>query len=248
MRKLFKRKLSFVCLAIAVAAVAAGVSWADSGSGTINACVNDTNGDTRIVASAPADCRQHETAVTWGITGPAGPQGPTGPTGPQGPTGATGPQGGTGATGPQGPTGATGPEGATGATGPRGPSDAFEAFRFNSTVNVTEVATEITKIPALPAGSYLITGKVNVDNVSGGSGDVNCQIVAGGFFDLGEASIGTGGGQITRTTIASTFGTTIAGATDVSMTCQRTSGTGSIRASLAEILATHVETLTQFAG
>ena len=230
MPKLFKGKLSYLLVAIAVAGVTGGVSWADSGNGTIAACVNDTNGNTRIVPAAPADCRQHETAVTWSITGPPGAQGPAGPPGPQGPTGATGPQG------------------ATGATGPRGPSDAFEAFRFATTVNVTNVSTEITKIPALPAGSYVITGKVNVDNVSGGSGDVNCQIVAGGFFDLGEASIGTGGGQITRTTIASTFGTTIAGATDVSMTCQRTSGTGSIRASLAEILATHVETLTQFAG
>lgn len=70
--------------------------------------------------------------------------------------------------------------------------DAFEAFRFATTVSVTNISTEITKIPALPAGSYVITGKVNVDNVSGGSGDVNCQIVAGGFFDLGEANIGNG--------------------------------------------------------
>src|SRR5207253_3129773 len=106
--------------------------------------------------------------------------GPQGPAGPAGPAGATGPQGAPGATGPQGAPGATGPQGAPGATGPQGPSDAFEAYRFATTVDVTNVPTEITKIPALPAGSYVITGKVNVDNVSGGSGDVNCQINAGG--------------------------------------------------------------------
>jgi hypothetical protein len=222
-----RRRFSRVTLAItaaAIVAIAGGVTYAVAdigGGGVINGCYKSQNGQLRLIDPATDSCNPSEKAISWNRTGP---------------------------TGAKGATGATGPTGAKGATGPRGPSDAFEAFRFATTVNVTNVSTEITKIPALPAGSYVITGKVNVDNVSGGSGDVNCQIVAGGFFDLGEASIGTAGGQITRTTIASTFGTTIAGATNVTMTCQRTSGTGSIRASLAEILATHVETLTQFAG
>jgi len=224
------RRLLLGAAVLAVAGTAVAVAYAsipDSG-GVIHGCYQKNNGQLRVIdTDTGAACNPSEVALKWSETGPAGA---------------------TGATGAAGATGASGPQGETGATGPRGPSDAFEAFRFATVVNVTSVSTEITKIPALPAGSYLITGKVNVDNASGGSGDVNCQILAGGFFDLGEASIGIGAGQITRTTIASTFGTTIAGPTDVTMTCARTSGAGSIRASLAEIVATHVETLTQFPG
>jgi hypothetical protein len=93
-----------VLLAVAVAAiVSAGVAYssAESGSSTLTACVNDTNGNMRLVGSA-SDCRQHETAVSWNAEGTAGPTGPTGATGPTGPQGATGPQGPTGADGVSG--------------------------------------------------------------------------------------------------------------------------------------------------
>lgn len=214
--RFFKGKSMYVLVALAAAAVTGGVSWADSGGGTIQACVNDTNGNTRIVASAPADCREHESAQTWGITGPQGPQGVPGPPGPQ---------------------------------GDRGPSNAYEAFRFFSAVGITSSAwTEVAKIPSLPAGSYVITGKVNVDNALGGSGDVDCQIVADGFFDLGITSIGTDGGQVARATIASTFGTKFSAPTNATLSCRRISGGGSIRAWYAEVVATQVETLTQYAA
>jgi hypothetical protein len=59
---------------------------------TIQACYNKTNGELRRVNS-PADCRNHETAISWGVAGPAGPQGPVGPQGPEGPQGPAGPGG-----------------------------------------------------------------------------------------------------------------------------------------------------------
>ena len=62
----------------------------------ITACVRQPSGEVRIVSGA-GDCRNAETAVAWGRTGPAGPAGVAGPAGPQGPTGPAGP------TGPQGP-------------------------------------------------------------------------------------------------------------------------------------------------
>jgi hypothetical protein len=88
---------------VVAAIVSAGVAYSSGGSAssTLTACVNETNGNMRLVGSA-SDCRQHESAVTWNSEGTAG---PTGPTGPQGPTGARG------ATGPQGPTGADGVSG-----------------------------------------------------------------------------------------------------------------------------------------
>src|SRR6266545_3130306 len=211
MRRFVSRKLLYVLVALATAAVTTSISLADSG-GVINACVNDTNGDARFVATVPDDCRQHETAQTWSITGPQGEPGPQGP------------------------------------QGERGPSNAYEAFKFFNYVTVTNVATEIAKIPSLPAGNYVITGKVNVDNGYGGSGAVNCSINAGGYFDLGITEIGTGGGQVSRATIASTFGTKLGAPTNVTLSCQRVSGSGDIRAWYGEVVATQVETLTQYSS
>jgi hypothetical protein len=56
----------------------------------IQACYDDTNGGLRRVNS-PADCKNHETAISWNIAGPAGPQGPAGAQGPAGPQGPPGP-------------------------------------------------------------------------------------------------------------------------------------------------------------
>lgn len=69
------------------------VTFADTG-GVIFACVNNTNGDVRIVAQQ-VSCKNNETAAHWNILGPQGPpgpQGPAGPAGPQGPPGQSGPK------------------------------------------------------------------------------------------------------------------------------------------------------------
>lgn len=71
-------------------------------SSTLGACVNRTNGNMRLAASA-AQCRTPETFVQWNVVGPEGPQGAQGETGPAGPTGPQGPQGETGPVGPVGP-------------------------------------------------------------------------------------------------------------------------------------------------
>ena len=58
----------------------------------ITACVNNQNGNTRIVSSS-ADCRNSEHSIQWNTQGEAGPQGPAGlvgPIGPQGPAGVSG--------------------------------------------------------------------------------------------------------------------------------------------------------------
>lgn len=81
------------------------------------ACVKQSNGQARVVASA-SECRPSEEAVVWSVMGPPGPAGPAGPAGPVGPMGPAGAQG---AQGPQGEPGAPGPQGAPGAQGPQGP-------------------------------------------------------------------------------------------------------------------------------
>jgi hypothetical protein len=61
----------------------------------LRACVNDANGNVRLVSGQ--ECRQGEHAVSWNAVGP---QGPGGPQGAQGTTGPAGPQGEQGPAGP----------------------------------------------------------------------------------------------------------------------------------------------------
>ena len=81
-------------IAFVVVAGVAKVAYALD-TDVVSACVNNVNGDARIVPAGPfgakqAACRVNETAVTWGILGP---KGDTGPQGPQGTQGIAGPQG-----------------------------------------------------------------------------------------------------------------------------------------------------------
>jgi Collagen triple helix repeat (20 copies) len=82
----------------------------------IHACVSKLDGYVRLIG-ATASCKKTETALDWGIVGPAGPQGPTGPQGPSGPQGDPGP---TGEIGPAGPAGLQGNPGPAGLQGPAG--------------------------------------------------------------------------------------------------------------------------------
>jgi hypothetical protein len=95
MKRLTRNPLTLVSLLLcfcAVGVIAIVNAYAAPPPGTIQACYNDTNGNLRLVSSA-ADCRNHETAISWDITGPAGPPGPPGPAGSPGPQGSPGPPG-----------------------------------------------------------------------------------------------------------------------------------------------------------
>ena len=58
-----------------LAVIAIAKVYADAANDTIEACYNNTNGELRRVNSA-ADCRNHETSLSWNVEGPAGPPGP----------------------------------------------------------------------------------------------------------------------------------------------------------------------------
>ena len=64
----------------------------------IDACLNATNGNVRIVG-ATESCRQHEVRVQWNVEGLQGETGPEGPPGEDGEDGAEGPTGPSGTTG-----------------------------------------------------------------------------------------------------------------------------------------------------
>jgi hypothetical protein len=80
----------------ALAAVAAGGTFAASNPATLYACY-DAYGNVRMGDTAQCKLPGGGRLVNWstaGIPGPTGPTGPIGPTGPTGPTGASGPVGG----------------------------------------------------------------------------------------------------------------------------------------------------------
>jgi hypothetical protein len=96
--------------------------------------------------------------------------------------------------GRRGATGATGANGAKGDKGDKGdmgPSDAFQAFRnFISPPPLPDAATTTLVTLALPAGRYVVLGKLDFD----GSGTVTCRLRAGGDSDrMLSTATGIGG-------------------------------------------------------
>ncbi len=89
MKRFINYRFTMSCLLFclcAAALVALVTVHAEPPANPIQACYNNTNGALRRVNS-PADCKNHETAISWNIAGPAGPPGPAGPAGPPGPAG-----------------------------------------------------------------------------------------------------------------------------------------------------------------
>src|SRR6266550_5954743 len=99
MKKFRINPVTVTCMLLCLCAAALVVlvtAHAEPPVSPIQACYNKTNGDLRRVNS-PADCKTHETSISWNIAGPAGPAGAPGPSGAAGPAG------------PQGPVGPAGP-------------------------------------------------------------------------------------------------------------------------------------------
>jgi hypothetical protein len=113
-------KFGVAAAVTAAVGLGAAVATAVTPNTPLQACVNTTNGNMRLVPVG-TDCNQPEAPVTWNVEGPAGPQGTTGAPGPAGPAGPDGPAG---PPGPAGPAGADGEDGATGPAGPPGPAGA----------------------------------------------------------------------------------------------------------------------------
>src|SRR5436309_1198965 len=106
-RQVIRRSIFAAAVLVRAAAIGVAAGAIPDGSGVIHACYkqdgssgtdgqngNDGHGRLRVIDSAKGEkCGVGEGSISWGQTGPAGPQGPAGTAGPQGPPGAAGPQG-----------------------------------------------------------------------------------------------------------------------------------------------------------
>lgn len=166
---------------ILAAVVGAGILIAGSSvataavvsNNTINGCYTTKSGALRVIDTSAGTCAKGETAISWNRTGPQGLPGVKGDTGPAGPAGAPG---------AQGPAGPAGSAGAPGATGPSGASEVY-VTRHDANQTINQQGGSIVTTLVLPAGSYALTAKVDVNmgpyNALGEQNAV-CAIYQGG--------------------------------------------------------------------
>jgi hypothetical protein len=149
---------AMVALAAAGVLVVGGVAAAATGvlgdGGTIEACVASNGG----LSVAPAKgCKKNEDALSWNQVGPQGPAGP------------------------QGEPGTPGTPGAPGAQGGRGPSDAWSASLPETAFADTDNGGPLDEVAfTLPAGSYVLSGSIDLENTWDSRDDLRCSVQVDG--------------------------------------------------------------------
>lgn len=141
------------------------------------------------------------------------------------------------------PAGATGPAGARGETGPPGPSEAY-VDRTTTQIAISSSGTLAASL-SLPAGSYVISGRVSVFN-NGIQSSGDCALYSGvtqidkAEFEL-EASAG-----INILPVSTQAAVNTAGTITVQLTCtEQEAGGVDVRISERSLIATRVGSLIQ---
>jgi hypothetical protein len=194
----------------------AGMNWKGTWNSTTTYQINDAvddGGSAWIADAINTNSEPSDTNPVWhvlahkGDTGTAGVQGPPGPTGPLGPPG---PQGLQGAAGPTGATGPSGPQ------GPAGPSDLYVARA--SGVDISGGSTVLTL--SVPAGSYLINAKVEIENLDLTNQEAFCELSTGDVSRIHQ-----GDTDADPATIPLLDTTTVSATTAITLTCDTFQGT-----------------------
>ena len=210
--------IAIVALLVSGLAVAAKKP---SGS-RITGCYSKKGGVLRVIQRNKR-CKGNERKIRWTKNGARGTRGIRGA---RGPNGATGPPGVAGATGPSGSRGATGP---TGPTGNTGPSNAFEVFNTGPvpiTGTDTESATSLATLSAVPAGSYVLTARVQLNGSTTTAARVLCTASLGTRFVRAISDIGSSAGNVMHDVVSVTFTVTLVSTATANLRCHRETLTG----------------------
>jgi hypothetical protein len=217
----FPRSLKVSALTLvagsAIVVSAATVVQADSGSTQVTyyACVNNSSGTIKMIASSDA-CAQNEQKIVWNQQGQPGPQG------------LQGEQGAPGDTGPMGPAGASGASQAY--TVRTGAANYVQSAFDQSTLVVASLNLE--------AGAYVINATETAtfhQNFADLGGAVSCSLTptgAGASQGVGAVNI-----SLQEVNVVVTEGVTLTGPATVSLKC---SGPGGLSSESAAITATAV--------
>lgn len=198
---------------------------ASSRSATITVCVSHNGG----ALYKAKKCARKDKTLSWNQQGPQGLPGATGSQGTQGPRGAQGPEGTPGAPGQQGPQG---PPGAAGQQGPAGPSNTFATTASGYTLLSASSETTVMS-ETVPAGSYVISGKTDLDNAAAAVRLAVCQLaVPSGPLPNTRSAAALGAiadaGYIQAVALQGTV--TVASTTTVSIQCEGAVSNGDVAA------------------
>lgn len=146
--------------------------------------------------------------------------------------------------GDRGPEGPAGPAGPRGETGPRGPSDAY-VDRTTTQIAIAGGTGTLAASLGLPAGSYVISGKVVAFN-NGSQTTADCTLYAGATaIDKSEVELAASAG-INLLAVPVQAAVNTLGPTAVQLICTEAEAGGvDVRISERSLIATRVETLTQ---
>jgi hypothetical protein len=177
-------------------------------------------------------------------------RGNTGPHGLEGSKGLAGAQGPQGGTGPAGTNGTNGTDGTNGVDGTNGASAGLADFN-NGPIDLKAKAEEqtVATLPNVPAGSYILIGKVMLENTNSGAGvEMRCFLRAGGDFDESAALLDEddGPGSYVQT-LPFTVSHTFASPGTVTLGCED-SGAPDVVVYNAKISAVQVQTLARTSG
>jgi Collagen triple helix repeat (20 copies) len=172
------------CLIAAFAATATvlSVSLATTGREAMRSSVHHAKPRGGLTkAEVVALIKQYAKSGSTGAPGPAGPAGLKGEAGANGSNGTSGEKGLTGETGARGELGAKGESGGTGTvtgySASEPPTGLLEGVKFSE---ATEGSPAVVLTKALPAGSFMASGKVNIGiaaTAPGGEAYVECALV-----------------------------------------------------------------------
>jgi hypothetical protein len=154
------RKTSAMLAAVGALLIAAFAAAPQAQASTIYACVKK-NGTLRIVTSK-TKCKKGETKQSWGATGPAGKNGTNGSNGTNGTNGSNG---------------TNGTNGSNGAVGGFSATHTGTGVTFTT---ATEGSPAVVVTRTLPAGNYIVNGKVEAllaDTKTGGFASVECRLI-----------------------------------------------------------------------
>jgi hypothetical protein len=149
--------------------------------------------------------------------------------------------------GARGATGAPGTKGDKGDAGAPGPSEAYHAFS-NSIITspaANTAAFEVLALPAVPAGSYLISATVSVENDNAVEQEVRCTLTAGTQSNDALIGVGTNAALNDFGSGSMQIATTFAAPTAVTLACNNPGGSVSdTDVYQRRITAIHVGALT----
>jgi hypothetical protein len=149
--------------------------------------------------------------------------------------------------GAKGATGAPGAKGDKGDTGAPGPSDAYHAFA-NSILTSPAATTaffDVLTLPAVPAGAYLISASVSVENDNAVEQEVTCKLTAGTQSNDALIGVGTNAALNDFGSGSMQIATTFAAPTGATLSCNNPGGAVSdTDVYQRRITAIHVGSLT----